>query len=249
MKSLLFHKIDNAGEDFYTINEEKFRDIINFILRSNFEIQSFKEYLNNKMNDDKKLIISFDDGYESDYTVALRYLTSVKSTATFFITVNFVGKKGYLTWEQIREISDLNMEIGSHSISHTALTKLTHKEVKIELEYSKKTIEDKVGKKVYGFSFPGGYYNKQIIDIALEDVGYAYVSTSEYFYNVKYKNGKMIFGRFPVYRNIDYKSLNEYINSNSIFYIKSKAIFLIKENLKKLIGQDFYVKLRNKLVR
>ena len=44
--------------------------------------------------------------------------------ATFYITVGFLGKPGYLSEAQVRNLSSLGFEIGCHSLTHPYLTDL-----------------------------------------------------------------------------------------------------------------------------
>lgn len=82
-----------------------------------------------------------------------------------------------LDWRQIREMSDEGIEIGSHTITHPFLTKLTRDEIIYELAESKKIIEDKTGTQVKSIAYPNGDYNQTVIYCAKEcgyEVGISY---------------------------------------------------------------------------
>lgn len=70
-----------------------------------------------------------------------------------------VQSKELTTWEQLREMSQNNMAIGSHTHTHLILSSLSADEQKFELEHSKKTIESNIGKKVRSISYPCGNYH------------------------------------------------------------------------------------------
>jgi peptidoglycan/xylan/chitin deacetylase (PgdA/CDA1 family) len=112
----------------------------------------------------KAVAITFDDGYYGQYKWAYPLLKKYGMTATFFIIVNNVDKPGVLTWEEIKKMSDNGMVIGSHSLDHAGMTKVDDQQLRAELEKSKKILEEKIGKKIDLFSYPGGDYNDRVID-------------------------------------------------------------------------------------
>ena len=79
-----------------------------------------------------------------------------------------------LTWDQIRKMANSNMEFGSHSHTHPILSTLSYYQLRVELERSKKIIEEKIGKEVICFAYPNGKkqdYDNRCIKL-LSDLGY-----------------------------------------------------------------------------
>jgi peptidoglycan/xylan/chitin deacetylase (PgdA/CDA1 family) len=110
--------------------------------------------------------LTFDDGYLSHYYIA-EFLFKEKIKGTFFVVTylkHFEGKP-LLTLhpELIRAISDLDHEIGSHSCTHVALTSLSYRQVEQEVSESRYYLEKILNKKVKGFAYPHGFYNKDVI--------------------------------------------------------------------------------------
>ncbi|WP_235606768.1 polysaccharide deacetylase family protein [Syntrophotalea acetylenivorans] len=66
--------------------------------------------------------------------------------------------KELMTWEQIKEVSDAGIDIGSHTHSHRVLSTISKYEQKKELSFSKSIIEKKIGKKVNTIAYPVGNY-------------------------------------------------------------------------------------------
>jgi peptidoglycan/xylan/chitin deacetylase (PgdA/CDA1 family) len=63
----------------------------------------------------------------------------------------------YLNWDQVREMSQSGLiEFGSHTVSHPILTRITPEEARIEIEDSKKRIEQEIGKPVISLAYPNG---------------------------------------------------------------------------------------------
>jgi peptidoglycan/xylan/chitin deacetylase (PgdA/CDA1 family) len=89
-----------------------------------------------------------------------------------------------LTREQIVEMSNAGKEIESHTRSHYTLKHADEKTIRYELETSKKSLEDTLGKEVSSFSYPDGVVPMNIIKDELFDlfkkIGYSNVTTSKW---------------------------------------------------------------------
>jgi peptidoglycan/xylan/chitin deacetylase (PgdA/CDA1 family) len=126
-----------------------------------------------------RVAITFDDGYESDYSRALPLLAQYDLTATFFIVPTWIGKPDYLSWKQVRALSEAGMVIGSHTLTHPWLPELSQEMLCEELLGSRLEIEDRIGSSVKSLSLPGGYYTRPVLSAARK-AGYLVVCTSDY---------------------------------------------------------------------
>lgn len=114
---------------------------------------------------EKKIAISFDCAWGTDYTdKLLETMQSEKVKCTFF-AVEFWSKKNP---EYIKKISDYGHEIGTHSATHPYMSKLDKSTIIKELSSSTKVIEEITGKKVELFRPPYGDYNDTLIKTARE---------------------------------------------------------------------------------
>lgn len=111
--------------------------------------------------DEKRIVITFDDGFEDFYTQACPVLTRYGFTAAIFVVSGFAGEASttssasrFMTWSQVREIRSLGMAIGSHTVSHPELWRLPQHELWHELKRSKEEIEDALGGSIQSFSHP-----------------------------------------------------------------------------------------------
>jgi peptidoglycan/xylan/chitin deacetylase (PgdA/CDA1 family) len=100
--------------------------------------------------------ITFDDGTLGQYEFAVPALLARGMTATFYVTTDWVGRAGYMTWEQLRELAASGMSIQSHTRSHRPLSELSRDDVRLELESSKSELEDRLGRCAVEIAFPGG---------------------------------------------------------------------------------------------
>jgi peptidoglycan/xylan/chitin deacetylase (PgdA/CDA1 family) len=128
----------------------------------------------------KSLVIAIDDGNRSAYKIAYPMLKKYGYTATLFIYTDFVGiSKVAITWEQLREMKAAGFEIGSHTKSHSDLTKQREGEskaefmarVKSELLDSKRLLDKNLKQETIYLAFPYGRYNERVLAIS-EQMGY-----------------------------------------------------------------------------
>ncbi|HVB19746.1 MAG TPA: polysaccharide deacetylase family protein [Candidatus Paceibacterota bacterium] len=108
----------------------------------------------------KPVIISFDDGWGDQFRYAFPILQKYHYTATFFVFVNSIGTRGFLSWNDLRTLRNAGMSIESHSLSHPYLTKITDPAVLWrEIDESKRILEKNLGTTINEFAYPFGQYN------------------------------------------------------------------------------------------
>src|SRR4030042_3567421 len=189
----------------------------------------------------KSLIITFDDGWADNYTNVFPTLKEYSLTATIFVITGFVGKENYMDWKQLREMSEAGISIQSHTVSHKPLAQLSKAEVGYELQTSKKTIEDVLGKQVNFLSLPHGVFNNKVLKMA-QEAGYQAVCTSAQGYSHEYRN-------LPVMKRINISDQFQVDTFEKILERNESAIFpmllskKVKNMAKRLIGQEKYRKL------
>ncbi len=125
---------------------------------------------------EKPVLIAFDDDRETQYSAAFPVLKRHGLTATFYVFTNAIGKKGYLTWDQLREMRDAGMGIQSHSVFHPFLDKLDDAALRKELSDSKTTLEKGLGVAVTSFAYPFGLHEDRVV-AAVRDAGYVTART------------------------------------------------------------------------
>ena len=134
-------------------------------------------------------VITIDDGYNVGYTVAWPILKKFGYPATLFVYTDYIrgGPKsggGSITWEQLAEMRDAGVAIGSHSISHRDLRtgrgrpKGEDYEAWLwkELNGSKEMLESRLGIKVTALALPYGASSPQVREMAVK-AGYEMVFT------------------------------------------------------------------------
>ena len=119
----------------------------------------------------RRVVLTFDDGYEDNYTVVFPLLRRYGFIGTFFVVTSTIGTRDHLTAPQLREMAEAGMEIESHGVHHVDFSLLSPAAARSELARSRKTIEAWTGRPVAYFAYPAGRYNAGLERI-LEDLGY-----------------------------------------------------------------------------
>lgn len=78
-----------------------------------------------------------------------------------------LGGDRCMSWDEIKEMSDAGMEIGSHAVTHRSLARIPFSEALDEMASSKADIEQKTGRRCANFAFPFGSkrdYNGELVE-------------------------------------------------------------------------------------
>ncbi len=126
------------------------------------------------------VVLTFDDGYEDFYTAAFPVLQALQMKATSFVITGKAGWKGYMTWDQMREIDRSGLvQFESHTVTHVQLNTITPSKAEQELIDSKSVLETELGKPVKYLAYPSGRFNATVANLA-HAVGYEGAVTTQY---------------------------------------------------------------------
>jgi len=126
----------------------------------------------------KRIVLTFDDGEMNNYENVFPILKKYGFSAYFFVIAKRVGLKGYLGWDELRELHQSGMVIGSHGFSHEILTNLLDTQIEEELRASKKYLERNLEIEIDTLSIPRGFCDDNVIQKAY-DAGYKRIFISE----------------------------------------------------------------------
>ncbi len=160
--SLMYHRFNENKYPSTNIRMDMFDEQMKIIKNQGYEFYDPKNFLNefDKVKKKKKILITIDDGFKSFYNEAWPYLKKNKIPFILFVSTEPVGKKGYMTWDEIKEIDDSDIGyIGHHSHTHEYLIDMTEKEFINDIETATKIFKDKLGYVPPIFSYPFGEYS------------------------------------------------------------------------------------------
>lgn len=100
------------------------------------------------------VILTFDDGFESQYTNAKNILDEYGLKASFSVICEYVGDEGYMSRDEIKALEEEGHDIGSHTLTHRSLTEIPLEEAKFEIAKSKECLFDNDIEDANYFSYP-----------------------------------------------------------------------------------------------
>ena len=164
---IMYHKVDgDSSHSRLSVSPESFERQMRFLKRRKYNVvklEDFAKMIRENQFPAKTIAITFDDGYENNYTNAYPVLKALGLNATIFIIPAMVGTEGYMTWPQILEMSESRViTIGSHSMTHPWLPDQPEQKMDSEIRDSKRAIESHLNKEVSVFSYPLGGFNKNV---------------------------------------------------------------------------------------
>jgi len=163
----MYHEISSEkAEGLFVISEESFSRQMTYLARHRYHVISLGEVVSALEKGTpfgpKRVVLTFDDGLENHFNIVYPALKRLGLTATFFVVVASIGKPGYMTWEEIRQLSTQGFTIGSHGLTHRKLPSLSLEESEKEIIFSKRILEKRLGREVGFFCYPGGFVNEAV---------------------------------------------------------------------------------------
>jgi peptidoglycan/xylan/chitin deacetylase (PgdA/CDA1 family) len=161
---LLYHHVGDPlqGDSRYYVSLEAFDKQMNLLYQWGYQTISV-ELLMRAIKEGaalppKPILLTFDDGSETTYTIALPIMQRYHFTGTTYIIYNFVGIPNYMDVDQIRALHAAGWEIGSHTISHIDLTTRPDRQ-KDEIVESRRKLQSLLEVPILSFAYPYGAHN------------------------------------------------------------------------------------------
>ena len=200
-----------------------FKEHLDIIRNSNFNFlnpNNFEKQFNIPKSK-KKILITIDDAFESFYTEAWPYLKKNKIPFILFVSTEPVGNRGYMTWEQIKEVESNDFAyIGHHSHTHEYLIDVSNEEFILDIKTSNKIFLKELGYIPSLFSYPFGEYSKFMKDYISKNFKYAFGQHSGV---IDLNKDKFELPRFPI--NEKYGEIKRFKSIINYFPLEYKKIY------------------------
>jgi peptidoglycan/xylan/chitin deacetylase (PgdA/CDA1 family) len=184
---LMYHSVARCDADPYriTVSPHRFAAHMRWLRRSGLTGVSMRELIQAcERNADRGLVgLTFDDGYADFVAEAMPVLARHRFTATVFVVAGKLGghndwerdgaMRSLMTADQVRQVADRGMEIGSHSMTHAHFQDADPWVLKMEIQQSRDLLESMLGQTVRGFGYPYGELPESALR-ATRDAGYDY---------------------------------------------------------------------------
>ena len=237
----MYHRFNEHKYPSTNIQMNVFKEQMEIIQSSSYTFsnpEKFKENFETPKTN-KEILITIDDAFQSFYLEAWPYLKENEIPFILFVSTEPVGKKGYMTWNQIKEVeAEKFTSIGHHSHSHGYLIDVDNNLFISDIEKANKIFLKNLGYIPNLFSYPFGEYSKFMRDYISENFDFAFGQHSGV---IDLNKDKFELPRFPINENYgDLKRFDSIINS---FPLEYKQLLPLEKKLSvKNNPPDFQVK-------
>ena len=239
----MYHRFNENKYPSTNIKMDIFDKQMKTIRKLGYEFYNPKFFINdfNKPKNEKKILITIDDGFKSFYNEAWPYLKKNKIPFILFISTEPVGKNGYMNWDEIKEIdkSELGF-IGHHSHTHEYLIDMNEKDFIKDIEKASNIFKNKLGYIPPIFSYPFGEYSLFMKNYISKNFKIAFGQHSGI---IDINKDRFELPRFPI--NEKYGELKRFVSLIDYYPLEYKSLkpeekkLEMKDNPPKLIVEFF----------
>jgi len=175
--ALMYHRFDEDKYPSTNIQMDVFKQQIKIIRNSKYNFYNPRDLEKNFdiTKTEKKILITVDDAFSSFYEVAWPYLKTEKIPFILFVSTEAIGKNGYMSWDQIKELEKENIVyIGNHSHTHGYLVDLKNKDFINDINTASKDFIKNLGYNPIFFSYPFGEYSNFIKDYVAKNFKFSF---------------------------------------------------------------------------
>ena len=196
---IFYHKIDKPASDSLVRGgftpPRRFARQMNYLKNAGFVFHTASELISHFQQHgafpQNGIALTFDDGWQDNYTNAFPVLRELGIKATIFIIPSVLGTastkaaaqgegpRAHLSRAQVQEMSRQGIEFGSHSLNHRLLPDISAAEVKVEVEEAKQQIEELTQKPCLTFAYPAGFFTTEAKTI-IKAAGHTAAFTTTY---------------------------------------------------------------------
>lgn len=167
----VYHRFGEKTFPSTNIKMSQFRKHIQEIKKNNYTVLPIPEIIDHiiKKKDlpDKTIGITIDDAFASIYKKAWPLLKTAGIPFTIFVSTGTIGSKSknYMSWDQIKELSDSGVTIGHHTVNHLHLVNQEIEKLEYEIEHASNSFQNNLGYIPNIFSYPYGEYSLELKEI------------------------------------------------------------------------------------
>jgi len=231
--ALMYHRFDENKYPSTNIQMDVFKQQIKIIRNSKYNFYNPKDLEKNFhiTKTKKKILITIDDAFSSFYEIAWPYLKKEKIPFILFVSTEAIGKNGYMSWDQIKEVEKENIaNIGNHSHTHDYLVDLKNNDFIDDINTANKIFIKNLGYNPIFFSYPFGEYSNLIKEHIVKNFKFSFGQHSGV---IDINKDQYELPRFPI--NEKYGDLNRFQFLIDLQPLQYKSLFpkekyLIKNN-------------------
>ncbi|HEX5172235.1 MAG TPA: polysaccharide deacetylase family protein, partial [Cyclobacteriaceae bacterium] len=172
----IYHRFGDSRFPSTNVSIEDFEKHLKYLSENNFQVLSLSDaikYLQSDTPLKKTVVLTIDDGYKTFYSNALPLLKKYHIPATLFINTQTVGGNDYMTWSQLKEARDAQIEIGNHTHSHAYFLNepptTRYASFESEIKQSQEIIHKNLDLTPVVFAYPYGEFDERMKNIVSEN--------------------------------------------------------------------------------
>lgn len=254
---LMYHDIvderattEGVGDPVYNVSLDQFSAQMQLLREGRYSVISLSQFVDRQLRgtplQPRTVILTFDDGYRAWFDRALPVLQAQDLVADFFLTVEFIGEDGYLTWDQARALLAAGMGIGSHLSHHIYLDDVDSATARSELAGSKELLERQLGASVKFLAPPGGRITKEVETMAAE-LGYRGICNSRIGLNRSDQDPYRL-SRVPIVRKTSLDTFRSIVDQDRSTFLRQQAWPAALGVAKRVLGNERYDRVRDRLL-
>ena len=227
--SIMYHRFDEIKYPSTNIRMNVFLEHIKLIKELNYEFIHPDDFIKNFNipKKKKKILLTVDDAFLSFYDVAWPYLKENKIPFILFVSTEPVGNKGYMTWEQVKEVDKENFAvIGHHSHSHEYLIEESNQNFIKDIEKANLIFNKNIGYIPKLFSYPFGEYSEFMRNYISNNFSFAFGQHSGV---IDFNKEKFQLPRFPI--NEKYGEIKRFKSILNTYPLQYKSLTPINKKL------------------
>ena len=171
---LCYHQIrdwrptDSKRAKDYIVPRSKFDEQIKWLADNGYHTiqpdQLYDYLLYGRELPSKPIMISFDDSRIEQFTVARSEMSKYGFKGVYFIMTVSLGRPGYMTKQDVKQLAEEGNTIGSHTWNHSNVKNYSGDDWRIQVDKPSEELEKITGRPVKYFAYPFGLWNRQAVE-------------------------------------------------------------------------------------
>jgi peptidoglycan/xylan/chitin deacetylase (PgdA/CDA1 family) len=173
LRVLMYHKLSQNTNDNLTISDDVLEKQLLYLKKKNYHpitVQQLIEYQYQKAKLPKTpILLTFDDGYENNFTYLYPLLKKHALKATIFLPVGFIGKsngwddggEAIMNVDRLKQIDSTFIEFGLHSLIHRSYKEFTTEELIDDISQCRSILKENYIPYVPAITYPYGAYPRE----------------------------------------------------------------------------------------
>jgi len=181
--TLMYHAVSDHcwGIQSLFVSPKRMEEQLQYLTENGYT-PIFFEDLGHADQFEKPILLTFDDGYDDNYTELFPLLKKYNVKATVFVITDLLGTEHYMTREQVKELSESGLvSIQSHTVTHPNLNDCSEKQLETELYQSKLEIARMTGKVPFVLCYPSGKHSDASLAKTAEHYEYGLVMSGKIY--------------------------------------------------------------------